>query len=91
MSDLRIVGGTVVTLDEQHTLLKVGEVGLSGSRIDYVGPVRADEPGEVLDARGQAVMPGLINAHTHVAMTLMRSYADDMPLHAWLEIGRAHV
>jgi 5-methylthioadenosine/S-adenosylhomocysteine deaminase len=87
LSDLRLVGGTVVTLDEQQTLLAPGEVGLSGARIDYVGPVRhgADVSGEVLDTRGQAVLPGLVNAHTHVAMTLMRSYADDMPLHTWLE------
>lgn len=86
MSTLRITGGTVLTMDEQRTLFDPGEVGLSGGLIDYVGPVRdADEPGEVLDATGQAVLPGLVNAHTHVAMTLMRSWADDMHLQPWLE------
>ena len=85
MSDLRILGGTVLCFDEDRTLWPDGEVGISGGRIDYVGPQRGAADGEVLDARGQAVMPGLVNAHTHVAMTLMRSYADDMSLHAWLE------
>lgn len=86
LSRLRLVGGTVVTLDEERTLLDPGEVGLDGGRIDYVGPVRAPETaGDVLDVSGQAVLPGLVNAHTHVAMTLMRSYADDMPLQPWLE------
>ena len=85
MSDLRILGGTVLCFDEDRTLWPDGEVGISGGRIDYVGPRRDTADGDVLDARGQAVMPGLVNAHTHVAMTLMRSYADDMSLHAWLE------
>lgn len=39
----------------------------------------------VIDGRGKVAMPGLINAHTHVAMTLMRGYADDLPLMEWLE------
>ena len=51
--------------------------------------VAVDEPGELagddeLDASGGLVVPGLVNAHTHVAMTLLRGYADDKPLDAWL-------
>jgi len=49
-----------------------------------------DDPGELggddtLDASGGLVVPGLVNAHTHVAMTLLRGYADDKPLDAWLQ------
>ena len=40
---------------------------------------------ETLDATGSLVMPGLVNAHTHVAMTLLRGYADDKPLDSWLQ------
>ena len=40
---------------------------------------------EVIDARSQAVMPGLVNAHTHAAMTLFRGLADDLPLAEWLQ------
>ncbi len=54
-----------------------------------VGPARrlkdAYAPKQVIDARGGIVMPGLINAHTHAAMTLFRGYADDLPLKEWLE------
>ena len=39
----------------------------------------------VIDGKDKAIIPGLINAHTHAAMTLLRGYADDMPLHEWLE------
>lgn len=85
MGDLRLVGGTVICMDDERRVLQHGEVGLSGGRISYVGPARDKAVGEVLDTTGQAVLPGLINAHTHAAMTLMRSAADDMPLKEWLE------
>jgi len=86
VSQVRIVGGTLVTLDAQRRVIADGEVGLGDGRIDYVGARRsAAEPGDVIDVAGKAIMPGLVNAHTHAAMTLMRSYADDMPLQPWLE------
>ncbi|NUQ00888.1 MAG: amidohydrolase, partial [Armatimonadetes bacterium] len=85
MSELRLVGGSVLTMDESQPLLAPGEVGISGETIDYVGPPRGDGGGRVIDTGGKAVMPGLINAHTHAAMTLFRSFADDMPLQPWLE------
>ena len=55
-------------------------------RIVYCGPA-ADAPpcaGRALDAGGGLIMPGLINGHTHAAMTLMRGLADDLPLDVWL-------
>lgn len=57
--------------------------------ITYVGPSAGlPEPApdtEVLKAHGMLLMPGLVNAHTHLAMTLFRGYADDMPLQPWLQ------
>jgi len=44
-----------------------------------------DKTGDVIDGSGSIIMPGLINAHTHAAMTLFRGYGDDTPLHEWLE------
>ncbi|MCC7493876.1 MAG: amidohydrolase [Fimbriimonadaceae bacterium] len=85
MSDLRLVGGTVVCLDAARRILLNGEVGCSAGRIDYVGPARPEAAGSIVDCRGKALLPGLVNAHTHAAMTLLRSYADDMPLQPWLE------
>ena len=65
-----------------------GWVGVSGGKIKALGtgPVsgRADAR-ERIDARGGIVMPGLVNTHTHLPMTLFRGLADDLPLKAWLE------
>ena len=53
--------------------------------IAAVGPeVAPDDGDEILDADGLALVPGLVNAHTHAAMTLFRGYADDLPLMEWL-------
>ncbi|MCR5664049.1 MAG: amidohydrolase [Oscillospiraceae bacterium] len=63
------------------------EVWVDGSRISYVGPARADAPAfeRQIDLRGNLLMPGFKNAHTHTAMTFLRSMADDMPLERWLK------
>ncbi len=69
-----------------------GSVATEGNRIVLVtsdnarvAEFRAANPGvREVDGRGKLLMPGLINTHTHVAMTLMRSFADDIPLMAWL-------
>lgn len=63
------------------------EVGLrcEDGRIAAVGPGVGPEDGdEVIDARGLALAPGLVNGHTHAAMTLFRGFADDLPLMEWL-------
>lgn len=65
--------GNVVGLRAQETILELG-------------PEVRPEPGdEVLDGSGLALVAGLVNAHTHAAMTLFRGYADDLPLMEWLE------
>ena len=86
--DLLIEGGTVVTVDDAFTVLEDGAVAVSGGDIAAVGPAadlrRAFAPREVIDARGHVVLPGLVNGHTHAAMTLFRGMADDLSLEAWL-------
>ena len=50
------------------------------------GPMSTARAGDgVLDGAGKALVPGLVNGHTHAAMTLFRGYADDLPLMEWLE------
>ncbi len=65
-----------------------GDVIIAGDKIDSVRK-RSQEYNSteynIIDATGMAVMPGLINCHTHAAMTLLRGYADDLPLMEWLE------
>ena len=63
-----------------------GDVGITGNRITHLGPDAPDEPaGRTIDATNRLALPGLVNAHTHAAMTLFRGYGDDMPLRPWLE------
>lgn len=78
-----VKGGLVVTQDPQRRVLK-GDVLVDGDRIAAVGDVGA-KADEVVDAKGCIVMPGLINCHCHVAMTIMRSVADDVQLQQFLE------
>ncbi|HID43055.1 MAG TPA: N-ethylammeline chlorohydrolase, partial [Archaeoglobaceae archaeon] len=59
-------------------------IGIEGNKIAYVG--RKEIKGEVeINAYDKLVLPGLFNAHTHVAMTLLRGYAEDLPLNEWLK------
>lgn len=86
--DLLVAGGTVVTMDDAFTTIEDGAVAVLGGEIVAVGK-RAElaaryGSAETLDASGHVVFPGLVNAHTHAAMTLFRGLADDLSLEAWL-------
>jgi len=83
MSDtLRIAGGSVLHPDFSVTEGDV-LVDREAGEILAVGDVEGGD--DELDAEGCLVMPGLVNAHCHAAMTLLRGYADDKPLDAWLQ------
>jgi 5-methylthioadenosine/S-adenosylhomocysteine deaminase len=88
MSSLRLEGGLVLSMEPGTAPVPAGTVVIEGEKIAYAGAAAGapDSPGaEVLDCTGSVVLPGLVNAHTHVAMTLLRGFADDMPLQPWLE------
>jgi 5-methylthioadenosine/S-adenosylhomocysteine deaminase len=77
-----------VALTVTNAILDGDRVGLRAAegRISALGPGVEPEPGdETLDAAGMALVPALLNGHTHAAMTLFRGYGDDMPLMEWLE------
>jgi 5-methylthioadenosine/S-adenosylhomocysteine deaminase len=86
--DTLIIGGRVLLMDEKDTILPAGAVAVDGERIAAVGPrdeIRGRFTGRVeIDARDSLVMPGLVNGHTHAAMTCFRGIADDMELMEWL-------
>ena len=88
-ADLLILGGTVLTIDAQDTIYSDGAVAIRKDRIAAVGPRRDIErrycARRILDARAHLILPGLVNAHTHVAMTLFRGVSDDQELMTWLE------
>jgi 5-methylthioadenosine/S-adenosylhomocysteine deaminase len=64
----------------------IGDLLVEGDRIVAVGKAsRADGPMRLIDARGSAVIPGLVQAHVHLCQVLFRGMADDLPLLEWLE------
>ena len=76
---------TIVTVNDQDQVLEHADLAVSGKNIVGVGKAPLDFiPDRVIDGKGKLVMPGLINAHTHLSMTLMRNYADDLPFSDWL-------
>ncbi len=87
--NLLVYGGTVVTMRDGR-IIKDGAVVVEGENIVDVGKSREligkyPRGYERIDARGKVVIPGLINTHQHAAMSLLRGYADDLPLQEWLE------
>jgi 5-methylthioadenosine/S-adenosylhomocysteine deaminase len=86
--DTLLVGGTVVTMNTAFDVYTDGAVAIQAGKIIAVGPrdvISQDyEADEVIDCAGQYVLPGLVNAHTHVPMTLLRGLADDLRLDVWL-------
>lgn len=86
--DLIILGGTVVTMDADHRVIENGSVAIFKNKIVAVGTTReiADKYNskKKIDARNRVVIPGLINTHTHIPMTLFRGIADDLDLQEWL-------
>jgi len=86
--DRLITQGIVLTMDPQWRQFEPGAVAIQGDRIVDVGPASElearYEAREVVRAPGKVIMPGLVNAHTHVPMTLLRGLADDLRLDVWL-------
>lgn len=85
-ADILVANGTILTMNDQNTVIPDGFVAITGSRISSLGknkenPIRTRKQ---IDARGGLILPGLINSHTHAAMTLFRGLADDLPLMQWL-------
>jgi len=84
--DLTVVNGTILTMDANDTVIEDGMVAVRGDTIVDVGTPDSRSPTaeKTIDARGGLILPGLINGHTHAAMTLFRGLADDLPLMDWL-------
>lgn len=88
--DLLITGGTVVTMDVDRRIIENGYVIVKGDTIVAVGEGLPRMPNgpifarQTIDAKGALVLPGLINGHTHAAMTLLRGLHDDVTLDDWL-------
>src|SRR3990170_781479 len=90
MSDKTILlkNAIVLTMDDDYQIFEPGAVAVQGDQIAAVGAeagiLQAYPDAEVIDCGGKVLMPGLINAHTHVPTTLLRGLADDLRLDVWL-------
>lgn len=86
-TETRLVGATIVTQDANSTIIKDGELAFDASGVlTYVGPRRGPAGKNDRDLSGHILLPGLVNAHTHSAMTLMRGSCDDSDLATWLGV-----
>lgn len=86
--DTLILGPLVVTMDAGERILEAGGVAVRDGEIVAVGTrgeLEGCETAETIDATGRLLMPGLVNAHTHLGDSLFRGLVEELPLEAWLE------
>jgi len=87
-ADLLLTNAIVLTMDQNLNMYEPGAVAIQGDSILSVGPEPELKKNysaiEIIDCEGKVLMPGLVNAHTHVPMTLLRGLADDLRLDVWL-------
>ncbi|MBI2757165.1 MAG: amidohydrolase family protein [Chloroflexi bacterium] len=87
-TDILLTNAHILSMDEQMNQYNPGAIAISGDSIVAIGPeaeIKKEYAGkETVDCRGCLLMPGLVNAHTHVPMTLLRGLADDLRLDVWL-------
>lgn len=83
---LRLYNAKIMTMLDESVI--DGELHTDGGTIKYVGAANSNEPAgsfdREIDLKGNLIIPGFKNAHTHSAMTFLRSFADDLPLNDWL-------
>ncbi|MGI8883212.1 MAG: amidohydrolase family protein [Pyrinomonadaceae bacterium] len=86
--DLIVQNGTVVTMDARRRIIENGAIAVVKSEIVAVGTsaeiARKYSSKQIINAQGKVVIPGLVNAHTHIPMTLFRGISDDLDLQDWL-------
>jgi 5-methylthioadenosine/S-adenosylhomocysteine deaminase len=77
--------GTVISMDDSLPRVQQGDIAVEDRRIVSVGSIPSGfEADRTIDAEGSIVLPGLVNAHCHLSMVLLRNYADDLDLFTWL-------
>jgi 5-methylthioadenosine/S-adenosylhomocysteine deaminase len=85
--DILVTNGYVLTMNAEGKKFESGAVAIQKDKIVALGPAEefySQGASKIIDAQGGIVMPGLINSHTHAAMTCFRGLADDLPLMTWL-------
>ena len=84
--DILISNTTIVTMNNRMDVLFGAYLGITEGKIAYIGKTAPEEkPQTIIDGTGMVLMPGLVNCHTHLATTVLRSYCDEMPAHEALD------
>ena len=84
--DTLISNVTVVTMNERMEILFGAYLGVTEGKISYIGKKAPEgQPATIVDGTGMVAIPGLVNCHTHLATTALRSFLDDAPGHEMLE------
>ena len=88
MNSKTICNARILTMNDGMEVIKNGFIRIKNGKIEAIGEMNTfqiqDTSECVEDMSGMLIMPGFVNTHTHVPMTLLRGYADDLPLHQWL-------
>ncbi|NMA86241.1 MAG: amidohydrolase [Tissierellia bacterium] len=75
----------LVPMDGKEEVIKNTNIYIEDDRITHIGELKEDiKADRIIDGKNKIAMPGLINSHTHIGMSLLRNFADDLPLHQWL-------
>lgn len=83
--NLLIKDVALIPVDGKVDYVENTNVYIVGDEIAHIGELKDDiQVDKIIDGRDKICMPGLVNAHTHIGMSLLRNYADDVPLHEWL-------
>lgn len=87
MIDYKIINAYIVTMNSEFSIIENGCVCIENDTIVHIcetGESLDIEAETVIDAQGNLLLPGFINAHTHAGMSIFKGYADDLPLKTWL-------
>jgi len=83
--DLLIKDIDLIPVDGRDDVIESTNIYIEGDTIVHIGDLKKDiKVDKIIDGSNKVAMPGFINSHTHIGMSLLRNYADDLPLHDWL-------
>lgn len=75
----------LIPMDGKSQIIENTNIYIKDNIIEHIGEIREEiKPEKIIDGKNKLAMPGLVNAHTHIGMSLLRNYADDLPLQEWL-------
>jgi 5-methylthioadenosine/S-adenosylhomocysteine deaminase len=80
-----LIKNVMIVTQNDSREMKMGDILIDDGSIARIAESIDEKSDEVIDGTGKIAMPGMVNTHTHVAMTIFRGYGEDLPLHRWLE------